>query len=87
MPTEKNYWFVLFKYGDARTTERGWISCPKDEFTKAQAKKSGDRAAKKRGERQFNYFVVERTYVTDSPATFKKECAKVNLNPNLEDYI
>jgi hypothetical protein len=87
--TEKTNWFVLFSYGDSRTTMYGWCVVDKEEEnTKAQASKVGKRIAKRKGESQFNYyFVVNTPYVTDSIEAFIKKCNSVNLNPNLEDYI
>ena len=84
---QRNYWFVLFGCGDSRDTIYGWLTCDKSEYTKSEAKSAGNRAAKRKGESQFNYFIVERTYVTDSPDAFLKKCKSVNLNPNLEGYI
>lgn len=83
----KNFWFVLFSYGDTRSTNKGWLALDKDECNKAQAAKMGKSAAKRRGEREFNYFVVNNSYVTDSPEAFVKKCKSFNMNPNLEDYV
>lgn len=84
---KRNYWFVLFGFGDSRSTIYGWTACDKSEYTKSKAKSAGDRVAKSKGKSQFNYFIVEKTYVTDSPDAFLKKCKSVKLNPNLEDYI
>ena len=84
---ERPYWFVLFCYGDLRTTCYGWLAIDKEEQSKAQAASSGKRAAKRRGEREFNEFCVDKSYVTDSPEAFVKKCKSVGLNPDMSDYI
>jgi len=84
---ERNFWFVLFSCGDTRTTLYGWLALDKSEYTKPQASKAGKRAATRKGENQFNYFVTGTSYVTDSPEAFKQKCVKTDINPNLSDYI
>lgn len=84
---ERNHWFVLFSYGDSRITHYGWLAIDKEEQSKAQAASSGKRAAKRRGEREFYEFCVDKSYVTDSPEAFVKKCKSVGLNPDMSDYI
>jgi len=84
---ERNYWFVLFGYGDSRTSCHGWLVIDKEEKSKAQAASSGKRVAKIKGEREFNYFCVDKSYVTDSSEAFVKKCKSVGLNPNMSEYI
>ncbi len=84
---ERNYWFVLFGYGDSRTSRHGWLAIDKEEKSKAQAASSGKRVAKIKGEREFNYFCVDKSYVTDSPEAFVKKCKSIGLNPNMSEYI
>lgn len=85
---ERNYWFVLFGYGDSRESRYGFLAIDKESASKAQASASGRRAAKRKGENQFNYFCVHKTYVTDSPEAFVKKCKSVGINPpNMSEYI
>lgn len=84
---ERNYWFVLFGYGDSIISRHGWLAIDKEEQSKAQAAASGKRVAKRKGENEFNYFCVDKSYVTDSPEAFVKKCESVGLNPNMSEYI
>jgi hypothetical protein len=67
MSEEKLEWFVLFGAGAERNTYHGWMRLDKEEYSRLEALKAGNRKAKRLGERNFNnYFLVERTYITDS---------------------
>ena len=79
-------WFIIFSCGDTRNTDYGWGTRNKDEFSKEQARKSGKFAAQRMGEQRYNYFVVDKVYITDSLPAFKKQCQKVGLKPNLSDF-
>lgn len=87
---ESKVWFVVFGVGDTRSDYYGWMAFWKDEKSKTEARKAGDRAAKRKGEANYNYYFCKHTtYVTDSISAFKKKCEKVGLRPSescLEDY-
>lgn len=80
---ESQVWFVVFGVGDGRSDHYGWMAFWKDETSKANARKAGDRAANRKGEANYNYYFFKKTtYVTDSISAFKKKCEKVGLRPN-----
>ena len=80
---ESQVWFVVFGVGDGRSDHYGWMAFWKDERSKAEARKAGDRAANRKGEENYNYYFFKKTtYVTDSISAFKKKCEKVGLRPN-----
>ena len=81
----QNVWLVVFGVGDTRSDHYGWMAFWKDEATRTEAKKAGDRAAKRKGENSYNYYFFSKTtYVTDSISAFMKKCQKVGLNPSRE---
>jgi hypothetical protein len=81
----QNVWLVVFGVGDSRTDHYGWMAFYKEDATKTEARKAGDRAAKRKGENSYNYYYCKHTtYVTDSISAFMKKCAKVGLNPSRE---
>lgn len=80
---ESQVWFVVFGVGDGRSDHYGWMAFWKDEASKAEARKAGDRAANRKGEANYNYYFFKKaTYVTDSISAFKKKCEKVGLRPS-----
>jgi len=80
---ESQVWFVVFGVGDGRSDHYGWMAFWKDEASKADARKAGDRAANRKGEANYNYYFCKHTtYVTDSISAFKKKCEKVGLRPS-----
>lgn len=80
---ESKVWFVIFGVGDSRSSEYGWMVFWKNEYSKTEALKIGNRAAERRGEDCYNfYFFKKPTYITDSISAFKKKCEKVGINPN-----
>jgi hypothetical protein len=82
---QKNVWLVVFGVGDCRSDHYGWMTFYKEDATKTEARKAGDRAAKRKGENYYNYYYCKHTtYVTDSVSAFMKKCAKVGLNPSRE---
>lgn len=82
---ESEVWFVIFGVGDSRSSEYGWMAFWKDEYSKTEARKAGNRAAERKGENCYNfYFCKKPTYVTDSISAFKKKCEKVGINPSSE---
>lgn len=81
----QNVWLVVFGVGDTRSDHYGWMAFYKEDATKTEAKKAGDRAAKRKGENSYNYYYCKHTtYVTDSISAFMKKCEKVGLNPSRE---
>lgn len=83
--TESQVWFVIFGVGDSRTDHYGWMVFWKDEATKTEARKAGNRAADRKGENCYNYYYCKHTtYVTDSYSAFMKKCEKVGINPSRE---
>lgn len=85
MEQNQNVWLVVFGVGDCRSDHYGWMAFWKDESTKTEARKAGDRAAKRKGENSYNYYYCKHTtYVTDSISAFMKKCEKVGLNPSRE---
>lgn len=88
MEENRNTWFVLFGAGAERNDVYGWMALDKEEYTKTEARKAGDRAAIRKGEANFcYYFCKQTTYVTDSITAFQKRCEKVGMHPNLEEYL
>ena len=82
---QKNAWLVVFGVGDCRSSHYGWMVFWKDEATRTEAKKAGDRSAKRMGENSYNYYYfANKTYVTDSISAFMKKCQKVGLNSSRE---
>ena len=80
---ESEVWFVVFGVGDGRSDHYGWMAFWKDECSKMEARKAGDRAANRKGEANYNYYFFKKTtYVTDSISAFKKKCEKVGLRPS-----
>lgn len=80
---ESQVWFVVFGVGDGRSDHYGWMAFWKDEASKTEARKAGDRAANRKGEANYNYYFCKHTtYVTDSISAFKKKCEKVGLHPS-----
>lgn len=88
--SESEVWFVIFGAGDTRETYYGWMCFWKEEATKTEARKAGNRAADRKGENNFNYWYCKKpTYVTDSYSAFMKKCDAVGLHPSkssLEEY-
>lgn len=81
--SESQVWFVVFGVGDGRSDRYGWMAFWKDEASKTDARKAGDRAANRKGEANYNYYFCKHaTYVTDSITAFKKKCEKVGLHPS-----
>lgn len=85
---QKGYWFVLYGCGDGRFDNYGWTALDKDEFTRSAASRRGTAAAKRLGERNYNYyFCTKRTYVTDSIDAFRNKCIKdAGFTPNLSQF-
>lgn len=80
---ESEVWFVIFGVGDGCSSKYGWMAFWKDECSKIEARKAGNRAAERKGENCYNfYFSKKPTYVTDSFSAFKKKCEKVGINPS-----
>ena len=89
--SESQVWFVVFGVGDGRSDHYGWMAFWKEEISKTDARKAGDRAANRKGESSYNYYFCKHTtYVTDSLSAFKKKCEKVGIHPSescLKEYV